>query len=79
MKKWGNTNGSFLGVAFWRRRGKNIKKSKDTVHYAVNKFQWGLIDGFVQIDNLELGLLTAPFKGGYFERNDYDSFQNKKK
>ncbi len=56
----------FLGGIFDDTMEKEIlKKSKGTVHYAANKFQWNLINGLLEIDNLELAILSAPFIGSF--------------
>ena len=52
-----------------------LKKSKGTVHYAANKLQWNLIDGMLQIDNLELEILSAPLIGAF--PKDYENIQFK--
>lgn len=65
----------FLGGVFNEAMEKEIlKKSKGTVHYAANKLQWNLIDGFLEINNLKLEILSAPFIGSFpkdYEDNHY--------
>lgn len=66
----------FLGGVFDETMEKEIlKKSKGTVHYAANKLQWNLIDGMLQIDNLELEILSAPLIGAF--PKDYENIQFK--
>ena len=42
-----------------------LAKSKGIVHYAANKLQWNLIDGFMNIDEISLEVISAPFVGTY--------------
>ena len=66
----------FLGGVFDETMEEEIlKKSKGTVHYAANKLQWNLIDGMLQIDNLELEILSAPLIGAF--PKDYENIQFK--
>lgn len=56
----------FLGGVFDETMEKEIlNKSKGTVQYAANKFQWNLINGFLEIDSLKLTILSAPFIGSF--------------
>ncbi|WP_053983014.1 glycosyltransferase [Niameybacter massiliensis] len=56
----------FLGGVFNENIEKEIlKKSKGIIHYAANKLQWNLIDGLLQINDLELEILSAPFIGAF--------------
>lgn len=65
----------FLGGVFDEIMEKEIlKKSKGTVHYAANKFQWNIINGLLEIDNLELAILSAPFIGSF--PKDYLDIKN---
>ena len=66
----------FLGGVFDETMEEEIlKKSKGTVHYAANKLQWNLIDGMLQIDNLELEILSAPLIGTF--PKEYENIQYK--
>ena len=66
----------FLGGVFDKIIEKEIlEKSKGTVHYAANKLQWNLIDGLIEIDNLKLEVLSAPFIGTF--PKDYEDIQYK--
>jgi glycosyltransferase involved in cell wall biosynthesis len=56
----------FLGGVFPKEMEEDILvKSKGTVHYAANKLQWNLIDGFLNIDEIDLEVISAPFVGTY--------------
>ncbi|SHI53329.1 glycosyltransferase [Lutispora thermophila] len=56
----------FLGGVFSKEMEEEIlEKSKGTVHYAANKLQWNLMDGFIEIDKLKLEILSAPFIGAF--------------
>jgi glycosyltransferase involved in cell wall biosynthesis len=56
----------FLGGVFPNEMGNEIlSKSKGTVHYAANKLQWNLIDGFININDVILNILSAPLIGTY--------------
>lgn len=56
----------FLGGIFDEVMEKEIlEKSKSIVHYAANKLQWNLINGLVEIDNIKLEILSAPFVGAF--------------
>lgn len=64
----------FLGGAFDETIEKGVlEESKGTVHYAANKLQWNFIDGLLEIDNVELEVLSAPFIGSY--PKDYRSIR----
>lgn len=52
----------FLGGVFDKEMENEIfEKTKGIVHYAANKLQWNLIDGLIEVDNLKLEILSAPF------------------
>jgi len=53
-----------------------LEKSKGIVHYAANKFQWNLIDGFMNIDEINFKVISTPFIGTY--PKDYDDLFIKK-
>ena len=66
----------FLGGVFDNTIEKEIlNKSKGTVHYAANKFQWNLIDGLLAINDLNLEILSAPFIGTL--PKEYENIQYK--
>ena len=66
----------FLGGVFDNTIEKEIlNKSKGTVHYAANKFQWNLIDGLLAINDLNLEILSAPFIGTF--PKEYENIQYK--
>lgn len=67
----------FLGGVFSEEMEKEIlAKSKGTVHYAANKLQWNLINGFMNIDEINLQVISAPFIGTY--PKDYNDLFIKK-
>ncbi|MBK5442703.1 hypothetical protein [Peribacillus sp. TH24] len=67
----------FLGGIFSKEMEKDIlAKSKGTVHYAANKLQWNLIDGFLNSEDIDLEVISAPFVGTY--PKDYDDLFFKK-
>lgn len=69
----------FIGGVFDDIMEKEIlSKSKGTIHYAANKFQWNLIDGFMQLNDIKLEVLSAPFIGS-FPRDFKNFFFNGKK
>lgn len=56
----------FLGGIFSKEMEEDIlEKSKGMVHYAANKLQWNLIDGFLQTEDINLEVISAPFVGTY--------------
>lgn len=56
----------FIGGNFAKEMEKEIlKKSKDVVQYAANKLQWNFIDGLINIDEVNLNVISAPFIGTY--------------
>ncbi|WP_371819327.1 glycosyltransferase [Exiguobacterium sp. s50] len=56
----------FLGGFFDNKMENDIlKKTKGSVQYAANKFQWNLIDGLLEDAHLNLFALSAPFIGAY--------------
>lgn len=56
----------FLGGAFSKEMEIEIlNNSKGTVHYAANQFQWTLIDGLMNVNDINLEVLSAPFIGAY--------------
>lgn len=56
----------FLGGVFSKEMEEDIlEKSKGTVHYAANKLQWNLIDGFINLKDVEIEVISAPFIGTY--------------
>ncbi|KKK38895.1 hypothetical protein WQ57_05970 [Mesobacillus campisalis] len=56
----------FIGGVFSKEMEEVIlSKSKGTVHYAANKFQWNLIDGLLNIEKVDLEVASAPFIGTY--------------
>jgi glycosyltransferase involved in cell wall biosynthesis len=56
----------FLGGVFSKEMEEDIlSKSKGTVHYAANKLQWNLIDGFLNTEDIDLEVISAPFIGTY--------------
>jgi glycosyltransferase involved in cell wall biosynthesis len=56
----------FLGGLFDNKIEEEIvRKSKGIIHYAANKLQWNLIDGLLEIKNLNLEILSAPFIGSF--------------
>lgn len=56
----------FLGGIFDKEMEEEIlKRSKNMVQYAANKLQWNLIDGLMNIDEVDLRILSAPFIGKY--------------
>ena len=66
----------FLGGVFNETMENEIlNKSKGTVHYAANKLQWNLIDGLLEIDNLNLEILSAPYIGTF--PKEYEDIQYK--
>lgn len=75
----------FLGGVFSKEMEKEIlKHSKGIVHYAANQFQWTLIDGLMNINRINLEVLSAPFIGAYpkeynrlFYKNHSDIYKNK--
>lgn len=68
----------FLGGVFDNTIEKEIlEKSKGTVHYAANKFQWNLIDGLLEIENLKLKILSAPLIASF--PREYEDIQYKGK
>jgi len=67
----------FLGGVFSKEMEKEILvKSKSTVHYAANKLQWNLIDGFLNNDGIDIEIISAPFIGT-FPREYTDLFIKK--
>lgn len=74
----------FLGGVFSKEMEKEIlDNSKGTVHYAANKFQWALIDGIMNNNDIHLEVLSAPFIGTYpkeysklFYGNHSDFYKN---
>lgn len=67
----------FLGGVFSKEMEEDIlKKSKGTVHYAANKFQWNLIEGFINTGDTDLEVLSASFVGS-FPREYKDLFIKK--
>lgn len=70
----------FLGGVFDNVLEKEIlKKSKSGVHYAANKFQWGLIDGFLELNDLKVEILSATFIGSYPKDYSDKKFKGQKK
>jgi len=68
----------FLGGVFDEDMEKNIlKKTKNTVHYAANNLQWNLINGLLEINNLQLEIISAPLIGAF--PKDYKSILCKRK
>jgi len=60
----------FIGGVFSKEmEGEILEKSRGTVQYAANKLQWNFIDGLMNIDEVDLQVLSAPFIGAY--PNDY--------
>jgi len=56
----------FIGGVFCEEMEELIlKKSKSAVQYAANKLQWNLIDGFLNIEEIDLRILSALFVGAY--------------
>lgn len=56
----------FLGGLFAIEKEKEILlKTKGTVHYADNKFQSNIIDGLVDIKEINMKILSAPFVDTY--------------
>ncbi|MEH7125608.1 glycosyltransferase [Bacillus sp. JJ1773] len=56
----------FLGGVFSKEMEEDIlTKSKGAVQYAANKLQWNLIDGFLNIEDIDLEVISAPFVGTY--------------
>jgi len=52
----------FLGGVFIKEMEKEIlKNSKGVIQYAANKFQYGIIDGLMTIEDITLDVLSAPF------------------
>lgn len=70
----------FLGGVFDNVMEKEIlKKSKSGVHYAANKFQWGLIDGLLELNDLKVEILSATFIGSYPKDYSDKHFKGQKK
>lgn len=42
-----------------------LEKSSNSVQYAANKFQWNLINGFLEVPEVSLRILSAPFIGAF--------------
>lgn len=56
----------FLGGFFPKEMEEYIlARSKSMVQYAANKFQWNLIDGFLNISGINLHAVSAPFVGPF--------------
>lgn len=56
----------FLGGVFSKEMEEEIlNNSKGTVHYAANNFQWALIDGLMEVNEINLEILSAAFVGTY--------------
>ena len=56
----------FIGGVFSKEmEGEILVKSRGTVQYAANKLQWNFIDGLMNIDEVDLQVLSAPFIGAY--------------